>query len=114
MRTGATSRPNVRSLATGSTTRISATTTNGSAHEYDFGYSLLVPRTSLAKEASEQRAGRTQTYVQTLRAKHPAASGVSRRRSRASPGWSRRRRGASMSMWDERRPFDADAVEDRG
>src|SRR5262249_46269764 len=55
------------------------------------------PRASLAKEASERRAGRIWTYVQAPRAQDPDASGVRRRRSRAPPGESLRRRGATMT-----------------
>src|SRR6266540_5427816 len=55
---------------------------------------MRVPRTPLAKEASRRRAGQYKWYGQAPTAQHPAASGVSRQPSRASPGGSRRRRGA--------------------
>jgi hypothetical protein len=49
---------------------------------------------NLAKEASARRAGQYNWYDQATRAKHPAASVVSPRRSPALPGGSRRRPGA--------------------
>jgi 5'-phosphate synthase pdxT subunit len=51
------------------------------------------PGASLAKEASARRAGQHKECGQAPSAKHPAASGVSLRRSPAPPGWSRRRPG---------------------
>jgi pyridoxal 5'-phosphate synthase pdxT subunit len=51
------------------------------------------PEASLAKEASARGAGQYSTYGQAPSATHPAASGVSLRRSPAPPGESRRRSG---------------------
>jgi 5'-phosphate synthase pdxT subunit len=51
------------------------------------------PGAPLAKEASASRAGQYKAYGQAPSAMHPAASGVSARRSPASPGGSRARPG---------------------
>src|SRR5437667_7972533 len=59
---------------------------------------MRVPRAPLAKEASPRAAGQYKKYGQGPRAQHRGASGVRRRRSRAPPGGSRRRRGTRVTL----------------